>query len=99
MVPRPPRTFFQALSRPAKQKRAHHPDPFNPKTTKGWANALKVRSGLLYRYECLVNVCCDDDEQDTDVCANRVLGYALMYTTMMNSTPCVAVAKTRCAAH
>lgn len=43
MVPRPPRTFFQALSRPAKQKRAHHPDPFNPKTTKGWANALKVR--------------------------------------------------------
>jgi hypothetical protein len=23
--------------------RAHHPDPFNPKTTKGWANALKVR--------------------------------------------------------
>lgn len=40
------RTVFQALTKPSSKKqmmRAHHPDPFNPKTTKGWANALKVR--------------------------------------------------------
>jgi hypothetical protein len=24
------------------QARAHHPDPFNPKVTKGWKAALKV---------------------------------------------------------
>ncbi|KAI2511417.1 agmatinase [Fragilaria crotonensis] len=38
------RTVFQALTKPSSKKqmmRAHHPDPFNPKTTKGWANALK----------------------------------------------------------
>lgn len=26
------------------QKRAHHPDPFNPKTTRGWKAALAVSS-------------------------------------------------------
>ena len=25
------------------QVRSHHPDPFNPKTTKGWKAAIKVR--------------------------------------------------------
>jgi agmatinase len=37
------RTVFQQLARPSKQAgvRAHHPDPFNPKVTKGWAAAMK----------------------------------------------------------
>lgn len=37
------RTVFQQLRRPGGQaQRAHHPDPFNPKVTKGWAAAMKV---------------------------------------------------------
>ena len=51
------RTVFQALTKPsslsgskkqAQMKRSHHPDPFNPKTTKGWANALKVRQVVSF---------------------------------------------------
>ena len=29
------------------QVRSHHPDPFNPKMTKGWKAALKVRHWIL----------------------------------------------------
>jgi hypothetical protein len=37
------RTVFQQLRRPGGQaQRAHHPDPFNPKVTRGWACAMKV---------------------------------------------------------
>jgi hypothetical protein len=37
------RTVFQQLRRPGGQaQRAHHPDPFNPKVTKGWAAAMKA---------------------------------------------------------
>jgi hypothetical protein len=28
----------------ALQQRLHHPDPFNPKMTRGWKAALKVRN-------------------------------------------------------
>jgi hypothetical protein len=28
--------------------RNHHPDPFNPKITKGWKAALKVRSAHAF---------------------------------------------------
>jgi hypothetical protein len=44
------RTVFQRLARPTKavQQRSHHPDPFNPKVTKGWKAALKVRNYVSY---------------------------------------------------
>ena len=29
------------------QVRYHHPDPFNPKMTKGWKAALKVRLSVI----------------------------------------------------
>ena len=32
----------------AQQIRHHHPDPFNPKTTKGWAAALKVKTTFVH---------------------------------------------------
>ena len=32
------------------QARAHHPDPFNPQTTRGWKAALKVRSIRVMRF-------------------------------------------------
>ena len=32
----------------AQQIRHHHPDPFNPKTTKGWAAALKVKRKFVH---------------------------------------------------
>lgn len=34
---------LRQLSPKQQQKRAHHPDPFNPKSTRGWKAALKVR--------------------------------------------------------
>jgi hypothetical protein len=46
------------LVRPAcqgAQVRFHHPDPFDPKATKGWKAAVKVRDGY-YIYTCLVIV-------------------------------------------
>lgn len=41
------------------QQRFHHPDPFNPKMTRGWKAALAVRV-CLYVYIC-VCVCCNVD--------------------------------------
>jgi small-conductance mechanosensitive channel len=32
------------------QTRSHHPDPFNPKTTRGWKAAVKVRLLFIYIY-------------------------------------------------
>jgi hypothetical protein len=38
----------------AAQVRFHHPDPFNPKQTKGWKAALKVRRGVATLFDCRV---------------------------------------------
>jgi hypothetical protein len=37
-----------ASSRGQQQVRFHHPDPFNPKMTKGWKAALKVRTSRRF---------------------------------------------------
>jgi hypothetical protein len=31
------------MQTPSQQRRPHHPDPFNPKSTRGWKAALMVR--------------------------------------------------------
>lgn len=47
-------TILQTTLRTSKliqttQIRSHHPDPFNPKTTRGWKAALKVRFFFLFK--------------------------------------------------
>ena len=42
-----------SLARRNQQVRCHHPDPFNPQTTKGWQAAVKVGKDYIYKKEII----------------------------------------------